>query len=195
MGGDGTPSLGASGPHPSDFPRDPCWQADDHLPDSSAAASGCLLPAGCRFPRGQYVETPPHSAGCPLAFRSPGLGTLGGSPSGPLGGSGGSRSSLMTHPHHPTSPPPTTGAAQCCPLWLPQRGVTPDSTGPCLPPGSLIHEWGQLCTCGGPAQLRPEGQSLLDSPILKPPCWSWQPQAWPRAAPSAPASPLGASGD
>lgn len=28
------------------------------------------LPAGCGFPRGrQYVETPPHSSGCPLPFR------------------------------------------------------------------------------------------------------------------------------
>ena len=61
-----------------------------------------LLPAGCRFPRGrQYVETPPHSSGCPLPFRRLGLGTQGGPAFRAL--PGGPRSSLMTHQPWPVT--------------------------------------------------------------------------------------------
>lgn len=65
---------GSLSPSPSPCPplRSRCSPGGPAGPDSSVppAASGSLLPAGCGFPRGrQYVETRPHSSGCPLPFR------------------------------------------------------------------------------------------------------------------------------
>lgn len=69
------PTLpGNLSPSPSPCPllRSRCSPGGPAGPDSSAppAASGSPLPVGRGFPRGrQYVETRPHSSGCPLPFR------------------------------------------------------------------------------------------------------------------------------
>lgn len=128
------------------------------------------LPAGCRFPRGrQYVETPPHSSGCPLPFRRLGLGTQGGPAFRALPGSAFLSDDSLALARHAGWGEGRRGLAQHCPpLADPRAGTrwggprfpaTADcpAHGPPVPgeptflPGHFAWSWGWFCTVMTPA--------------------------------------------
>lgn len=162
--------LGWEGTDPT-LLRGSCWPAGGATsPHGSVPGSpGRPLPAGGGFPRGrQYVETPPHSAGCPLPFRlarpwhpggtglpGPGWGSafLSGDSPPPARSLQGRLSTALHWMPLGTADPCTSAQEKATPAPLSTAELLSRRTWAQrshLPPGLLHLGWGQPCAHDAP---------------------------------------------
>ena len=129
------------------------------------------LPAGCGFPRGrQYVETPPHSSGCPLPFRParpwhPGGTGLPGLARGSAflyddspalaghSGWGAGRGGVAQHRPPLADPARRSAGRALVPdhCRLPRTWPPSSPREPTFLPGHFAQSWGRFCTMTTPA--------------------------------------------